>query len=55
MNYWLYFALLIALVVFLNIIVGVHARLKPKKYEKKSDFSWDSLDNDGGSRKRDDN
>ena len=54
MNFWLYFALLIGLVVLLNIIVGVHARLKPKVYEKKPDFSWDSLDNDGGSRKRDD-
>ena len=53
MNFWLYFALLIALVVFLNIIVGMHARLKPKVYKKKPDFSWDSLDSEGESRKKD--
>ena len=50
MNYWLYFGIIIALIVLLNILVGVHSRMKAPKFEKKPDFSWDSLDN-SGSRK----
>ncbi len=52
MNYRLCFGIIIALVVLLNILVGVHSRMKPPRYEKKPDFNWDSLD-DGESHDRD--
>ena len=39
-----YFGKVIALVVVLNMLTGVLQRMKPKKYERPSEFSWDELD-----------
>ena len=43
-EWWFYFGIVIALVVVWNMLTGVLQRLKPKKYERPPEFSWDELD-----------
>ena len=43
-EWWFYFGIVIVLVVVLNMLTGVLQRMKPKKYERPSEFSWDELD-----------
>lgn len=43
-EWWFYFGIVIVLVVVLNMLTGVLQRMKPKKYERPSEFSWGELD-----------
>lgn len=39
--------LFIAVGLVFAAVKGINARMKPKKYVKKPEFSWDQLDDDG--------
>jgi len=49
---WSVVILFIAAGLCFSLVRYVNERMKPKKFVKKPDFSWDSLDDQGGSRKR---